>query len=169
MPLFFFGKNKKVEEVDPRITERTRELLEAYNRLTDSVLIDTIRITEGLLDRTGMSDIDRTLWGAEFPKEDVESLAKDEENLKAVQKVIKRLYHQVSGLDDVVTRLNYQMKDLMENRGTSFTQYSEMEIGVFRKAVKRSEEMRKLLLLRILDDNGKLTGEAREMAEAVVG
>ena len=169
MPLFFFGKNKKVEEVDPRITERTRELLEAYNRLTDSVLIDTIRITEGLLDRTGMSDIDRTLWGAEFPKEDVEGLAKDEENLKAVQKAVKRLYHQVSGLDDVVTQLNYQMKDLMENRGTSLTQYNEMEIGVFRKAVKRSEEMRKLLLLHILDDQGKLTKEAKEMAEAVVG
>ena len=169
MPLFFFGKNKKVEEADPRITERTRELLEAYNRLTDSVLIDTIRITEGLLDRTGMSDIDRTLWGAEFPKEDVEGLAKDEENLKAVQKAVKRLYHQVSGLDEVVTQLNYQMKDLMENRGTSFTQYNEMEIGVFRKAVKRSEEMRKLLLLHILDDQGKLTKEAKEMAEAVVG
>ena len=99
MPLFFFGKNKKVEEVDPRITERTRELLEAYKRLTDSVLIDTIRITEGLLDRTGMSDIDRTLWGAEFPKEDVEGLAKDEENLKAVQEKVMNTIQSTTGFE----------------------------------------------------------------------
>jgi hypothetical protein len=171
MPLFFFGQRKKGQEnseANVRLTERTKELLSSYNRLTDSVLIDTVRICEGLLDRTGMSDIDRTLWNADFPKEDVDSLAADEENLKAVLRTTKRLYHKIVSLDEKITALNYQMKDLLKNRGTSFTQYGEMEIGVFRKAVKRSEEMRQLLLIRILDDDGKLTKEAGDKAESLI-
>ncbi len=166
MPLFFFGKSKKEPDADPRLAEEVTELLESYNRLTDTVLIDTIRNSEALLDRTGMSDIDRTLWGADFPKEDVESLAKDEENLKAVKKTVKLLYHQITSQDAALTQLNYEMRDLIGNRGTSFTQYNAMQIGVFHKGVKASEKMRKLLQLRILDDNGKLNPEASAMAES---
>ena len=75
MPLFFIGrkKEKEPEELDEKnvqLMERTKELLEAYDKLRNSVLIDTVRITESLLDQTGLSDIDRTMWGDEYPDED---------------------------------------------------------------------------------------------------
>ena len=173
MPLLFFGirrkaKAEEVIETDERLLERTKELLDAYNRLTDSVLIDTVRFTESLLDQTGLSDIDRTLWGADFPKEDVESVATDDENLKAVLKAVKRLYHKISSLDAEIIPMNYEMRYQMENRGTNFAEYTDQELAIFRIASKKSREMRELLMINVLDEAGRLTDLAKETSEKLM-
>ena len=172
MPLYFFGLKKKEKEeeaeVDERLLGRTKEILSSYGKLSNSVLIDTVRITEGLLDRTGLSDIDRTLWGAEFPRADAEEVAVDKENLNAVLKCIKRFYHCLATMDAELTPLNYRMQELLEHRGNNFANYGNDEIAVFRKAAKCSEEIRQILLVDILDDNGKLTDKAREKAEQML-
>ena len=173
MPLFFIGrkKEKEPEELDEKnvqLMERTKELLEAYDKLRNSVLIDTVRITESLLDQTGLSDIDRTMWGAEYPDEDSDKLKAEPENIRAVSKAVKRLYHQISTMDADLTPMNYEMRMLLEKRGTNFAEYDPREIVLFRKAAELSVKIRGLLAIPVLDENGELTKEAGETAEKLL-
>lgn len=171
MPLLFFGrkKEKEQEQPDERLVERTKEILTSYRKLVDSVLIDTVRITEGILDGTGLTDIDRTLWGMEFPKVDPESLALDKENLNAVLRTAKRFYHTLSTMDSELTPMNYQMRELIDRRGSNFAKYGNDEINIFRKAARSSAEIRKILMIPLLDEQGKLTEEAKKRGDEMVG
>jgi len=170
MPLFFIGRKKEKEQAElneknVKLAERTRELLEAYDKLRNSVLIDTVRITESLLDRTGLTDIDKTMWGAEYPDEDSGKLKEEPENIRAVKKTVRRLYHQISTMDADLTPMNYEMRMLLEKRGTNFAEYDPREIVLFRKAAELSVKIRELLAIPVLDANGELTKEAGETAE----
>jgi len=175
MPLFFMGlmdklkKKEEAENADETRLSRARELLASYDKLRSSVLLDTIRVSEGLLDSTGLSDIDRTLWGAEFPQEDEEDLAQDKENVEAVICVVKRFYHYLTKKDEKMTELNYEMKELLTSRGTNFTDYNDSQISVFRRATKVSEEIRTFLMIAVLDEEGKLTEQAKKKADEMIG
>ena len=173
MPLFFMGRRKEKEEEvldekDAKLLEQTKELLESYDKLRNSVLIDTIRITESLLDQTGLSDIDRTMWGAEYPDEKSENTAATAENIRAVRKAVKRMYHQISTMDAELTPINYDIQMLMEKRGTNFAEYDPKEIVIFRKAAELSVKIRELLAIPVLDEKGILTKEAEDATEKLL-
>ena len=195
--LFFGHKAEKsvsgcIEAADKlaRIRENLTELIEAYNRMKDVILLDTIRITESLLDATGMSDLERTLWEAEYPKEDpnllvgenirseaakiaddreaAEALTKkmkqDVEDLREMTVVFTGFYQELAILDSKMVMINDEMKKIIEERGTSFASYYQEDINLFRKATKLSEELRELMGIKVLDEKGALIPSASDQA-----
>ena len=108
------------------------------------------------------------MWGAEYPDEDSDKLAATPENIKAVNKAVKRLYHQIATMDADLMPMNYEMRMLLEKRGTNFAEYDPREIVLFRKAAEMSVKIRELLGIAILDEEGKLTAKAAETAEKLL-
>ena len=199
--LFFGHRTEKVasgviEAADKlaRTRDNLTEMIEAYNRMKDVILLDTVRITESLLDATGMSDLERTLWEADFPKEDPSLLpgenarseaAKIADDRKAAEEMTAQMkidleklretvvvfsgfYQELAILDSQMVMINEEMKQIIEERGTSFSTYSPEHINLFRKATKLSEELRGLMSIRILDEKGELIPSAADQAEALL-
>lgn len=174
--------------------ERVSELIAAYNRMKDVILLDTVRITESLLDATGMSDLERTLWEAEYPKEDGSMLpgegarqqaadaAKDKKTAEALTAkmnadsarvreigyVMTGFYHELAMLDSRMVLMNEDLRNTILRRGTSFMEYASEDISLFRRATKLSEKLRGLMSFRIIDDQGRATDAAKKKAEELL-
>ena len=174
--------------------ERVSELIAAYNRMKDVILLDTVRITESLLDSTGMSDLERTLWEAEYPKEDGSMLpgegarqqaadaAKDKKTAEALTAkmnadsarvreigyVMTGFYHELAMLDSKMVLMNEDLRNTILRRGTSFTEYASEDISLFRRATRLSEKLRGLMSFRIIDEQGRATDAAKKKAEELL-
>ena len=174
--------------------ERVSELIAAYNRMKDVILLDTVRITESLLDATGMSDLERTLWEAEYPKEDGSMLpgegarqqaadaAKDKKTAEALTAkmnadsarvreigyVMTGFYHELAMLDSRMVLMNEDLRNTILRRGTSFTEYASEDISLFRRATRLSEKLRGLMSFRIIDEQGRATDAAKKKAEELL-
>ena len=174
--------------------ERLTALLQAYNRMKDVILLDTVRITESLLDATGMSDLERTLWEAEYPKEDDSLIPGEDARVKAAEAardkkaadalkdqynaeanrlheigfVTTCFYHELAQIDSKMSIMNEELRDTIERRGTSFAEYSTEDISLFRRATALSTKLRDILSIRILDEEGKLRDEAAKKADELL-
>ncbi len=171
--------------------EKTTELLDAYNRMKEVILMDTLRITESLLDATGMSDLERTLWNTDYPKESAEMIPgenarqaaedakkdrkKSEELLeqfnrqteqnREISMVVMRYFQMLTRLDMRMVMMNDELRKVIDARGTSFTEYASGDISLFRRAAALSGKIRAIMQDHILNENGTLFAKAKEQAE----
>jgi len=174
--------------------ERVMELIGAYNRMKDVILLDTVRITESLLDATGMSDLERTLWEAEYPKEDgsmlpgedarqqaaaaardrkaagelTKQMNEDSARVREIGYVMTGFYHELAMLDSKMVLMNDDLRKTIGRRGTSFAEYSSEDISLFRRATALSGKLRGLMGFRIIDEKGVVTDAARKKAEELL-
>ena len=174
--------------------ERVTELVAAYNRMKDVILFDTVRITESLLDATGMSDLERTLWETEYPKEDdsmlpgegarqkaaeaakdrkaaaelTKQMNEDSARVREIGFVLTGFYQELAMLDSKMVLMNDSMRKIIKNRGTSFAEYNTEDISLFRRANATSEKLRGLMSIRVIDENGVVTETALKRSEELL-
>ena len=199
MAFLFFGLERERKAADAmsaaeqmeKSCEETRDLLTAYNNMKDVILMDTIRITESLLDATGMSDLERTLWNTEYPKENVdlipgenakqeaeeasgskkqleeliETFHREMEQNRGIRLVVMRYYQMLTRLDMEMVLLNEDMQSIIEKRGISFAKYNSEHINLFRKASTFSEKIRAIMQKKILNEKGEVFADAKAEAE----
>ena len=202
MAFLFFGHQREAAASDcvaaadqlAKNYERVTALIAAYNRMKDVILLDTVRITESLLDATGMSDLERTLWEAEYPKEDgsmlpgenirqkaagaawdkktaaamTKQMNEDSARVRDIGYILTGFYQELAMLDSKMVLMNEDMRNTIERRGTSFAQYNSEDISLFRRATVMSEKLRSVMSYRVIDENGQVTEAARKKAEEML-